>query len=119
TVPGNALSRSANNLDHENCFRLTSVCVDFNERCCSGVRAVLTASARLLSASISDFRVATSLAVVCAFALVSKVHLAMKTSATMENRVIIAVTVHGNTRLRKGLLARLPLVITTLFARLR
>src|SRR5688572_20191949 len=41
----------------------------------------------------------------------------MKTSAMTEKSVTIAVTVHGNARLRKGVLDRFSLVITITFTK--
>src|SRR5688500_2979391 len=115
TLPGRALSRSANKRDHEHCFRPTSVSPALSARCCSVVSVLRISSARLLSASASWRNFATSCAAARAWALVSKVHLAMNTSAMTEKSVTIAVTVHGNARLRKGVLERFSLVITTNF----
>src|SRR5258708_29392783 len=113
TPPGNAASRSANNCDQENLFRSTSPCADLSAFCCSGVSAVLIASARWLRSEMSFCSLVTSLCVAVTFALVWIVDFAIRIKAINDARLTIMATVHGKARLRKGLLARLSLAVIT------
>src|SRR6185295_4856765 len=109
--PGSDPSRSANKRDHENRLRSTSPCAYFNWRFWSGVRAVSTAFSFFFRVSSCFCKSVTSRCVAAMLVYVLSDDCAINNNATIEVSATTAVTVHGRTRLRKGLLARLSLVL--------